>query len=60
MNGSITHLDWTPIFEWCEIRCGSKNGNSNEENLCILFDVPAKHFVYLDVFRTDFVHIVSL
>ena len=21
----VTYLDWTPIFEWCGDRCGSKN-----------------------------------
>ena len=23
---SITPKIWTPIFEWCVVRCGSKNG----------------------------------
>jgi hypothetical protein len=23
---SVTHLNQIPIFEWCVVRCGSKNG----------------------------------
>ena len=22
----VTYLNWTPIFEWCVVRCGSMNG----------------------------------
>ena len=25
MPNSVTHRNWTPIFEWYVIRCGSKN-----------------------------------
>ena len=23
----VTYPYWTPIFEWCMVRCGSKNGH---------------------------------
>ena len=22
---TVAYLNWTPIFEWCVVRCGSKN-----------------------------------
>jgi hypothetical protein len=27
---STTYLNWTLIFEWCVVRCGSKNGHQND------------------------------
>ena len=29
----ITYLNWTPIFEWCVVRCGSKNGY--QKDMCL-------------------------
>ena len=26
---SVTYLNQTPTFEWCVLRCGSKNGHQN-------------------------------
>jgi len=26
----FTHLKWTPIFEWCVVRYGSKNGHQKD------------------------------
>ena len=28
----IADLEWTPIFKWCVLRCGSKNGC--QKNVC--------------------------
>ena len=32
MPNSVTYLNWTPIFEWCVVRCGSNNGH--QTNIC--------------------------
>ena len=33
MPNSVTHLIWTPIFEWYVARCGSKNGY--KKDMCL-------------------------
>jgi hypothetical protein len=27
---SVTNLKWTPIFDWCVVRCGSENKQQKE------------------------------
>ena len=29
---SVSYYNWTPAFEWCLVRCGSKNGH---QKMCI-------------------------
>ena len=29
----VTDLNWTPIFEWCVVKCGSKNGF--QKDMCL-------------------------
>ena len=29
----VTHLNTTPMFEWCVIRCGSKNGHQKASHV---------------------------
>ena len=31
MPNSVTYLNKTPIFDWCVIRCGSKNGHQKKQ-----------------------------
>ena len=26
----VTYPNWTPIFHWCVVRCGSKNGHQKD------------------------------
>ena len=32
MSNSVTYLNVVPMFEWCVVRCGSKNGD--QRDLC--------------------------
>jgi hypothetical protein len=29
---STTYYNWTPVFEWCLVKCGSKNGH---QKMCL-------------------------
>jgi hypothetical protein len=29
----VTHLEWIPIFEWCIVKCGSKN--RHQKDMCL-------------------------
>ena len=38
--GSVTYLEWTSVFGWCMVGCGSKNGHQvdiclEETRLCV-------------------------
>jgi hypothetical protein len=40
----VNFLNWTTIFEWCMVRCGSKNGHQND--ICLKeFELRAQHLL---------------
>ena len=45
---SVIHLQRTPIFEWCMIRCGFKNGYQNDTCLKEIGLVAHKLFTIMD------------
>jgi hypothetical protein len=55
---SVTHLNQIPIFEWCVVRCGSKNGYQKgiiglseigirAQNIITHSRLNSQHFIFL-------------
>jgi hypothetical protein len=49
----VIYLKWTPIFEWCVVRCKSKNGHHKatclkEIELCLLCLLIILHIILVE------------
>ena len=49
----VIYLNWTPIFEWCVVRCKSKNGHHKvtclkEIELCLLRLLIILHLILVE------------
>ena len=55
---SVTFLNWTPVFHWCVVRCGSKNKHYKdgtclkEIGICLQILLPNSHLIVNTIGRT--------